>query len=485
MRGWCASCNHVNTGLGNLEYDPNPPAGQSAHFRYQARASGYGTHNYIEANIADVQGGILTFTELVKARWIWAYENLGKRLYSGIMFDNAYGHISPISPKWSPNLTDLPCSPNCSATDWSTYIESQFKALTAMMRTIPDADLRKKFTVAINGGGAGINLNGVVDLNLFELATNSWSYPPTKYQDPYLPANNPSGTIGAMTIWDNQHFGLRIGTTTHIWDNGNRTPILALALYYLGANTNTTFEYNTHSWSYYDTDEFYYWSPSTSTLSAALASDSSAAQKTLHITDGSLFTPPGGPIFKTQYVIRIGGADVVEATKINNTTFVTTTPIALSYPADTVVRFAVVGHQAWQQPPSSSDIWYYANFIPASEVDLGVPNTRGWNSGNRDLAYIAGNTASREPALCTYGGACTAVMRRDFTNGVVLVRPFEYNTRASELDVYSRPINLEDPAHKLAGPYYRLKADGTTGPAINSLELRGGEAAILLKHPIP
>jgi hypothetical protein len=41
MRGWCASCNHVNTGLGNLEYDPNPPAGQSAHFRYQARASGY------------------------------------------------------------------------------------------------------------------------------------------------------------------------------------------------------------------------------------------------------------------------------------------------------------------------------------------------------------------------------------------------------------------------------------------------------------
>ena len=38
LRGWSSTDTHrVNVGLGNLEYNPAPPPGQSAHFRYQAR----------------------------------------------------------------------------------------------------------------------------------------------------------------------------------------------------------------------------------------------------------------------------------------------------------------------------------------------------------------------------------------------------------------------------------------------------------------
>jgi hypothetical protein len=75
------------------------------------------------------------------------------------------------------------------------------------------------------------------------------------------------------------------------------------------------------------------------------------------------------------------------------------------------------------------------------------------------------------------------VWRRDFTNAIIIDRVLHDNTLAGELELAGPAIGLVDPSHKLYGPYYQLYSDGTTGPPITSLTLRGGEAAILMKHP--
>ena len=47
----------VNVGLGPLEYNPNPPAGATARFRYQARFGGAWAMNLQFGNPANIQRG--------------------------------------------------------------------------------------------------------------------------------------------------------------------------------------------------------------------------------------------------------------------------------------------------------------------------------------------------------------------------------------------------------------------------------------------
>ena len=76
--------------------------------------------------------------------------------------------------------------------------------------------------------------------------------------DQVLPQNNPSGTKGIFTAWDlNNDFVLN-GQYV-IWDRANRGPMTGLSAYYIVANENTRFGYQTErGWVYYKTDEFAY-----------------------------------------------------------------------------------------------------------------------------------------------------------------------------------------------------------------------------------
>ena len=264
-----------------------------------------------------------------------------------------------------------------------------------------------------------------------------------------------------------------------------------LATYYMGSNANTMLQYNTFGWSYYDTDEYYYWSPTTTTLSAPLTADSSINSKTISLADGSAITVPGGAIWKNTanastasqavytygYAFKIGN-DVVQPFKDSNNSWHTFTPLLNSYPAGTVVQFAVMGHQSTDPIPDWHNIWYWANYFPAMSVDIGTPDAYGWKGGVRDLNYIAPVAASGNPTGCLQAVKCSEVWRRDFTNAIVLVKAAHDYTYPFEYDTYS-------PAISLSGTYYQLYADGTTGPAITQIQLRGGESAILMKLSNP
>ncbi len=491
MRGWNATdSNRKNPGLGNLEYNPDPPPEATAHFRYQARVSGYWNHNYLFTNPGDVQGGKITFVSALLARWASERHADGLK-YNSLMLDNVGGHLNPVSPPWDENITDLPCSPRCPSGALATYFRRMLEALSTQMKALPANG--KGFAVGGNTGGT--DLKDTLNLLLLELTFVTVVDGNVSNQfrsfDAMLPANNPTGAQAAFAAWDNQHFGNSVtqagATTRHLWDNGNRTPMATLATYYIAANPNTMLLYNTQGWSYFDTDEYYYWSSRTTTLSAPLKADSSAAKKEIQVADGKGFTVPGGPIWTrgTDYILQIDGQDVLRSSKEGNTIFVTQTPIVKSYPAGATVRFAVVGHQSANPSPKWQDIWYYANWFPAMLVDLGTPDPDGWHRGARDTAYLTGTAASSQPSCNPpgQGSQCAEVWRRDFTNGVILNRVMHDNTLAAELELPGPAINLVDPSHKLNGPYYQLYSDGTTGPAITSIKLRAAEAAILLKHP--
>ncbi|MFI5347906.1 MAG: hypothetical protein ACHQ2Z_00050 [Elusimicrobiota bacterium] len=489
-RGWNAqACQSLATMNNGIQFCAQPSASATAQFRYQGRATGYWNHNYLFINPGDSQGGELTFVGALSARWAAQRGVPGDGIANpnALMLDNVGEHPQPSTPTWNANFTDAPCSPNCSSGQWQAYINALMPAVNSTLKSTYPA------LVAVGGNDSTTIYKSFFDFNLWELGSSSFvmgniQYTFTNEFDSWLPANNPTGSKAIHAIWDNQHFNLNVTksgqTTAHVWDGGNRTPMLSLASYYIAANQNTMLLYNTQGWSYFDTAEYYPWSDASSTLAAALSSDISTNTKTLSVTDASQFTTVGGPVYSTSYALRIGGQDALQCTKSGNT-FTTTRPIVNSYPAGTKVEFAHVAY--WADPnhpaPDASKVWYYANWFPAMWVDLGSPDASGWNGGARDIAYLTGTAASGQPA-CNPTNECAEVWRRDFANAVILDRVFHDTTLSSELELPGPAISLIDSARKLYGPYYRLNSDGTTGPPITSLTLVGAEAAILLKHPI-
>ena len=168
-----------------------------------------------------------------------------------------------------------------------------------------------------------------------------------------------------------------------------------------------------------------------------------------------------------------------------------------SYPSGANVWCIQTQHQSQLSgPPAASSVYTWAAFFPAEKTDLGTPDTvRGviGNSGSsgdpyngarggRRMGYITGqNVSGLGASTCVVSSVdhCSELNRRDFTKATVLYRD---NANATvtinplEFDTLSVPISL-------GSTYYPLLADGTTGTAVTSVQLRADEAAVLLKYP--
>lgn len=134
---------------------------------------------------------------------------------------------------------------------------------------------------------------------------------------------------------------------------------------------------------------------------------------------------------------------------------------------EVVLKNKKIIHQASEFLPKIEDVYRWGTWFPAMGVEIGSPNAKGHNGGERDTAWKLGKDIGGGPS----------VWRRDFTNAIVLHRPAFYNTSKAEYDTYCSPLQLET---KL----YPLRADGLTESAVNEISLRSGEGAILMKHPI-
>ena len=157
-RGWSSSDpNRINVGFGNLEYNPTPPVGSTAHFRYQARVTGVWAPNS-------------NFGNPNSSYWSEVLEDEALALHSStspgaIIFDDGGTAPSPLSPSSSiETYTDL----GTAAGSWVGDAAQNYANVVAGLHSA----LGLQYRVGVNTAYQIISLAG--DWALDEQATLAW-----------------------------------------------------------------------------------------------------------------------------------------------------------------------------------------------------------------------------------------------------------------------------------------------------------------------
>jgi len=253
VRGWNpTSATIVNSG--ELQYDPSPPMGSSAKFRYQARISTW-SPNHFAMNPADSQVSALDGKTYRTSAKYFAEATIAasQNGYAGMMGDDAgVGPDADIA--WA--KTDFV---DKTSNSWPTEALNRF-------RDIVDFVLSEKpdFLIGANTMAKSMGFLG----NWVYIEDHDAAAQPSDPEcinvstdgkmafDDFQPANNPKNLIGILMSRDTK---TTVGSGTTVpWDRGNRGPMLALAKYYVGMNENTVFEYQSNGgWIYDLTDEVF------------------------------------------------------------------------------------------------------------------------------------------------------------------------------------------------------------------------------------
>jgi hypothetical protein len=469
-RGWCESSpTRMNIGLGPLEFDPTPPPECEAKFRYQARILFGWSANNSSGNFTNIQGGQYTYARHIVDTSLPHLTREGKIIYNGIFLDDMSldqpSDNSCVSPNGRPLLfTEM--GPHTRRDEIEKLAVHIRKVREYLRESHPD------FYVGVNTSGSWIQPSEA-DWALAEIANyGTGARPATEFNadpydfqqaaDRYKPENNPKGVKTLLTTVDSSSDTFPNGQWV-AWDRGNRGPISNWAGYLIVANENTAWFYCPNGGAFYtSSDEYLYWDEEPdAVLSEPVWADPQARTRTL------LANFAGWP--EGAYRVKIGEAgefrNIIKPAG-NNSEVTLTEPLYNSYPAGTPLWRVKQGRLGMSTPPPAERIFRWGYYFPAMDIDVGVPDKSGHKGGERDVNWIPAREA----------GTCCAVARRDFTRAIVLhVEP--RNASARDYTTYSNPIQL-------GGTYYPLRADGTTGPGVTSIQLRSGEGAILLKEPV-
>jgi len=466
--GYLASDPHASNG-----YNPIPPAGSSARWRYQSRVTGTWAHDMIFGNPSYVENG----------NYAWGKINIYliqqaklTNNYDGVLFDS--GGDAPAFVQQA----------NLDVRQDQTWSQLENTLYDFERTTLHNLYSSPGFAVGSNASNYSFSVHGdwVGNENAYfsfvgppqYSANGDWSF------DGYLAVNNPQGTKAYGMCMD-QVRQLTPGFVTNswfYWDQGNRTPILCLAQYYIGANQNTGFSYNTDGFFYVDSDDYYYYSaPAQTTGSVAIGS-------------GATFNVTGGiPVGWTSGTIRLGDPSATSGDKfsvsVSGNTMSTSATIYNSYSAGTNVYFVLHSHQSTDPVPTASNVDHWGFWFPAMGVNVGAP------AGNRNEHWLTGPNISGQPnaaTTCQHSSyVCPDILRRDYANAIMLARPNIGVARGmieTELITPSQVFCIQDgstPPCASTTLYYPLRADGRTGAGVTSFQLQAGEGAILMKNPTP
>ena len=384
---------------GRLLYNANPPAGQTAHFLYQARSVNF-ANDYFFLNPNDSQGGTLTVAVLLESYLSGTPE--------GVMFDDA--------PNWPldsrlANIIEL-------STDgaWVTAKNAVFDKI----RTDWHASYGAHFLV---GGNAQTHVNVCYHLD--------WCYAESVTYTPYAPQPEPANSFTAgqgPTFYDDMLTANNAGnvpasemcydwpdggsnsflsiynTANHYWDRGQRGPITCLAQHYLAGNPNTGFTYHDQgAFNYFLTDEAYTYGPATTTTSTITGG---MAPGTITIASAT----GCGPFDYNGYgYLRVGTTalgDTFYGT-LSGTTFTTSGTAVQSYSSGNEAHCIKTIHQFTGAAPPASNVYFWATWFPAMGTDVGIPNTSGLSGGARVMPWKTGASPDCISGLVCTGGAQT------------------------------------------------------------------------------
>jgi hypothetical protein len=531
-RGWCQTDTLGNDRVKALdaswEYDPTPGPSCSAKFRYQARLLFGWAPNNFAANISDIQRG-----ERTRARYIVdcarrKFSTNGVTEYNGIFLDDlSVGQPSPEHfqhpvPRAQPiAYTEL--GPMTSQQEID-LMASEVRDVRALLRIdYPN------FKVGVNSQPWKLTRESDLafhEWGMYAYAGRGWRYTvnPDIYGGQTIDVlgrngyggegsdrySNEAGTgahgeavYSIHTYLDTaSDFSFPNGCTSNCtgwwqWDRGNRGPLMALALYYMGASDFTSFFYCQSALAtYYQSDEYQYWDETpdvtlTSELTQNLA-QSNGATKTLR---GNFSQFPSGAT-----LVRIG-QQAITITKTGSTTATTTNQIATAYPAGTGLHIIKTAKASLTPAPPAERVYRWNTYFPARDIDVGVPDTSATaltgdanisgipRRGFRKLEWYQAGFGSGG------GGLMNEISRRDFTKAIVVLSP-GFGGGPEDYSRYSRVLNLNDATGKPI-TVYPLRADGRTGgfcgpdvvPAADGgcpgkIQLRTGEGLILMKTPV-
>lgn len=480
-RGWDATSSTI-INSGELLYNPTPPSTATANFRHQGRVTGYWSPNQMRLDSSKYIGDVCLAGEY----FIYKFDqgiNANPNA-NGIMWDTAYstGSTWVKTPTNAYDYMDIdnsvyPDNVSVSAARYK-YVVDRIHAMhpnifvTGNLYSAPadfvaqgDANLLEYYQFASKVPGGSCRRISLAD------APSPKEDNKFRVYDGLRPENNPTGV---KCVFMYCAAVLNYSENTGHWDRGNRDPMLCLSKHLIGQNENVYFCYHYEDGYRYDySSEILVWKFE-SVLTAPLTMDTTSATKTILATDLSGLNLANSKLESRLYqkkAVKIGDDILFVASKVSDTEITTTSAITSDYPAGTRIR--TLGVVNWidvkNSPPRCEDVYAWSSFyFPAMDVDVGVPDVNGHNSGEHDLAW--------KTAAQIDGPEDTEIWRRDYTKAIVLCRSGNstYSTHYQHYKTPCAPIPL-------GGTYYPLKADGTVGAGITSISLRAAEGAILLK----
>lgn len=513
VRGWNAADPAI-INSGELIYNPNagnsPSTTARAKFKYQSRLATY-SYNHpmmkpdnkqmIDGSLTRVQSSYLADqTKQALAQWGW----------QGMFYDDFDYTIYVSGTGIDISNSDYADSSGCvgataCATAWRTDNTAKDSDMFALVHaTYPDVKLggntrsnvygfitgaswalMEPINATIGTGNdnfdmllSGSNTNGAMCFDDF--VTHPTSTSSLLIQDYNF---NVDGGNGGLTYGGN--------LATHVWERGNRGPMIALTKFLIGAPysggaINTSFTYNAENAVYPFIDDVWVLNNvNQKPITNDYLATTSKATKTI-TGDFSLFP-------SSNLIVRLGGSSCEEdypATKVNSTTIsVTSYATACDHHVGDLIRYAENKKVSDGVSRSWRDVVKWENYFPAMSINFGIPDTAitgTYGAGSRNMTWVTG-ASKGWPNYPAFGSSYNSnIWRRDYTNSVVFHRP---NGGASSYVDYTNSgvnlcINQPDVYPACTGPdYYPLYADGTTGAGTKSINLRRAEGAIMMKAP--
>lgn len=318
-RGWdSTSGTIINAGL-ETEYNPTPPAGATAKFEYQSRVTS-NAQNSMYGNPIYQPGGAHPWGDTMSARVRTQVEDTSPLTeFDGSFWDDL-GQVPPAAA--SPANSQMYYDADVSSGVWLPAVQFQSVGAETDLHALYGAN----FYVGANGW-LPISPIGTSPTLQYSLQEAEWAAP-TTWRPSYTYAVNldyantpydwmaPGSTnTGNSTGWFQYNdqwqfvsnaawdqFSGRGYTYWHSKDGGDRSPMMTLAMHYMGINANTGFMYNgtdsTYGFGYFGTDQVYTYDTGT-TITGTLSTDTTSAQKT--ITLASAVSCHDG------YILKVGG----------------------------------------------------------------------------------------------------------------------------------------------------------------------------------
>jgi hypothetical protein len=479
-RGWDPTDQRrVNLGLGNLEYNPTPPDNSTAHFRYQARVTGWWSPDFMfnNPNSVDPKTGdnmVASVMAALDVATVSNYRLLGEN-HNGSFFDDVGG----VASQWNSSNSDL--APG-------TTFDTGVPAMISSLRTLLHSAFGNNFAMLANVAcsepcRSAVNAKTEFSLNerVGYVSDLGWYHYARNWMDIYATGRH----INIVNFWDNTFQasydpcnaqGKGKCPTYEPWPRNDRGPMQALGGYLIGMNPNTAFEYDVTGWWYQHVDEVYVAGPNTTKLAEAVKADPGKVAQTIHVEDGSTFQ-------KTRvfgYILQIGDEVILakEGPDRNHFTYNTEygpNYLTRDYPAGTPVKSAIIKHISTDGVPHYQDVLFWTTWFPALVADFGPPDTQGWNHGARG-DWLTGEKVGASQA-CATPRKCPVVERRDFTKAIVLQRAMSDHD-AAEWETPSAPIPLPECSGCV---WQRLHADGSLDAPATTVSLMGNETAIFMK----